>query len=211
MIPLDQLRRDLVQLADAVPPASGDARQAVRHRYRRRRLIHAASSAIVVAVVAATATLAVADQRRPQTVQVTSPGGEATATTSAPPTTTPTLPPGVLARSAILARYPPPQPGVSVSAKLVTLASLAQVDPELTQCEARGCPPGAYVWLVLEQGPPGSFPQSVPVGVTLAPGADAWTLFPVNATTGVARGDSEIGGDSGLANSAWARLSDLDG
>lgn len=125
------------------------------------------------------------------------------------------LAPGVLSRAAILARFPPIRPGITVEAKLVTLASLAQADSDLTQCESRGCAPGQLVWLVLEQGPPGSFPHSEtavgPAGGTETPGADAWALFPVNAETGIGRGDSEIGAEGQLADSAWGKLSDLAG
>jgi hypothetical protein len=49
---------------------------------------------------------------------------------------------------------------VSTQAKLVRLADLATAsDDTLTQCQYRGCPPGALVWLVLLSGPPGSFGQ----------------------------------------------------
>lgn len=124
-------------------------------------------------------------------------------------TTVSQLPPGVLPRAEILARYAG-RPGVTVSAKLVSLADLAAAsNDELTQCQFRGCKPGALVWLVLEQGPPGSFPHSVPPGYVEPPGADAWMLIPVDATTGRARGDAEIGNVGELGRSVWHRLSDL--
>jgi hypothetical protein len=122
-----------------------------------------------------------------------------------------TLSAGVLSRSAVLARYAPVRRGIAVQAKLVTLTSLANVDPALTQCEYRGCAPGQYVWLVLLQGAPGSFPHSEPAGAPVPPLADAWTLFPVDAVTGGGRGDSEIGAEGQLSSSAWGKLSDLDG
>lgn len=211
---LDELRRQLADLADSVPPPGADTRRAVRRRYRRRRLARGGAAVTTLAALGMAVALAVNAGHAGQTVHVETPAhtggqnGGATVGSSSNPTVT--LPPGVIARSAILARYPPPRPGITVHAKLVTVASLAQVDPGLTQCPVRGCAPGQYVWLVLEQGPPGSFPHSGPAGVTLPAGADAWTLFPVNAVTGAARGDREIGSDSQLASSAWAKLSDLD-
>lgn len=121
------------------------------------------------------------------------------------------LPSGVLPRSVILDRYASARPGVTTEAKLVTLAQLAAAsNGELTQCQFRGCPPGAYVWLVLQEGPPGSFPHSQPPGVHQPPGADAWSLLPVDATTGIARGDTEIGATGQLDSSPWGRLDDLD-
>lgn len=124
-------------------------------------------------------------------------------------TTMSQLPPGVMPRAAILARYAG-RPNVTVSAKLVSLTELASAsNDELTQCQFRGCKPGALVWLVLEQGPPGSFPHSVPPGYVEPPGADAWALIPVDATTGQPRGDAEIGNTGELATSVWGRLGDL--
>ena len=122
----------------------------------------------------------------------------------------------MLSRAAILVRFPPSRPEITVEAKLVTLASLTQVDPDLTQCETRGCPPDQLVWLVLEQGPPGSFSHSETAPATEPPGtqppdADAWALFPINAETGIGRGDSEIGAEGQLADSAWGKLGDLAG
>lgn len=120
------------------------------------------------------------------------------------------LPPGVLPRSVILAQDASTRPGVTTEAKLVSLAQLAAVSQdELTQCQYRGCPPGAYVWLVLQEGPPGSFPHSEPPGAHQAPGADAWMLEPVDAATGVPRGDLEIGSVGQLGSSAWGQLKDL--
>lgn len=126
-------------------------------------------------------------------------------------TTVSALPPGVIPRAEILARYASGRPGVTTEAKLVSLADLASAsDGELTQCAFRGCQPGQLVWLVLEEGPPGSFPHSTPPGYHAPRGADAWVLFPVDATTGQARGDTEIGGLGQLASSPWRRLTDLD-
>ncbi len=85
----------------------------------------------------------------------------------------------------------------------------AAPDGELTQCQFRGCPPGTYVWLVLQQGPPGSFPHPEPLGLHQPPGADAWSLSPIDATTGVARGDTEIGAAGLLRSSPWWQLHDL--
>ena len=102
----------------------------------------------------------------------------------------------------VLRRYAPARPGITIQAKLVTLASLTRFDPDLTQCEFRACSPGDYVWLVLEQGPPGSFQHSEPSGVVESPQADAWTLFPVDAVTGAGSGDGEIGALGQLPDSA---------
>lgn len=121
------------------------------------------------------------------------------------------LPPGVLPLPVILARYASARPGVTTKAKLVTLAQLATAsNGELTQCRVRGCPPGSYVWLVLQQGPPGTFTHSEPPGLHhQPPGADSWSLSPVDATTGVARGDTEIGAAGQLRSSPWRQLKDL--
>ena len=120
------------------------------------------------------------------------------------------LPPGVIPASAILARYSSARPGVTTGAKLVSLAQLAVVSKgELTQCAFRGCPSGAYVWLVLQDGPPGTFTFSTAPGAHLPSGAGAWSLFPVNATTGVARGDVEIGVAGRLGTSPWGQLTAL--
>ena len=123
------------------------------------------------------------------------------------------IPPGVLPRSAILARFQNTRPGVTTEAKLVSLADLAAASKgELTQCQFRGCPPGALVWLVLQQGPPGTFPDSGPRQLTNQESAvaDAWSLFPVDATTGQSRGDSEVGALGQLSSSPWGQLRDLD-
>jgi hypothetical protein len=125
-------------------------------------------------------------------------------------TTTVGLPPRVKSRSVILRRYGPTRPGITIQAKLVKLASLAKADPSLTQCEFRGCTPGQHVWLILEQGPPGTFDHSRPSSVTVSPQADAWLLFPVDAVTGASRGDDEIGDQGQVSQSAWGKLGDLD-
>ena len=214
MISADELRRQLSDLADSVPPGHGDSRRAVRRRYRKRRLAQGAAAATTVAALGTVAAFAVAAGQGGQVVRVDAPanakGKTSTSTIGASSASTVTLPPGVMGRSAILARYPPSRPGTTVQAKLVTVDSLAQADPELTQCQIRGCAPGQYVWLVLLQGPPGSFPHPGLAAVTLPAGADAWVLIPVNAGTGIARGDSEIGGQGQLATSAWGKLRDLD-
>ncbi len=132
------------------------------------------------------------------------------ATGGTPTTTSTTLPAGVMTRSAILAKYASTQAGHTVEAKLVSLSALTAVEQELTQCQFRGCPAGALVWLVLDQGPPGSGGLSSSPGhtVTTKPG-NAWSVGPVDATTGVGRGDSESG--SGALPAAWTQLPDLDG
>jgi hypothetical protein len=102
---------------------------------------------------------------------------------------------------------------VTTEAKLVSLADLdAASEGELTQCQFHGCPPGALVWLVLQQGPPGTFPHSGPSQLTNqeSAGANARTLFPVDATTGQSRGDSEVGALGQLSSSPWGQLRDLD-
>jgi hypothetical protein len=125
------------------------------------------------------------------------------------PTTSMSLPPKVLSRSVILNRYTPTRPGITIQAKLVTVASLAQADPSLTECEFERCASGQYVWLILEQGPPGSFSHSRPASVTVSPQADAWILFPVDAVTGASRGDFEVGDQGQVSTSAWGHLGDL--
>jgi hypothetical protein len=213
LISSEELSRQLADLADAVPPIAGSPRQLVRRRHQRRRRSRAAAVA-VVAVLGTVLAVSLDAGRNTEPVHVTSPAHPSGTTTASSPevtsASTVSLPPGVLTRSAILARYPAPHPGITVQAKLVTLASLAQADPELTQCQSRGCAASQYVWLILMHGAPGSFAQSLPPGVMLPADAGAWSLFPVNAVTGVGRGDSETGGGS-LANTAWDKLSDLDG
>lgn len=123
------------------------------------------------------------------------------------------LPTGVLPRSTILAHYRTTRPGVTTEAKLVSLADLeAASDGELTQCQFRGCPPGAWVWLILQNGPPGAFSASTDglPGVRPSGGAAAWSLFPVDASTGQGRGDSELGPLAQLRSSPWGQLRDMD-
>jgi len=122
------------------------------------------------------------------------------------------LPAGVLPRSTILSRYRSTRPGVTTEAKLVSLAALdTSSKGELTQCRFRGCPPGALVWLVLQKGPPGSFADDS--GPNLRAGqaslAAAWSLAPVNATTGRGRGDTEVAALGQLRSSPWGQLQDL--
>jgi hypothetical protein len=119
------------------------------------------------------------------------------------------LPAGVLPRSTILARYATKRSGISVRAKLVSLAALNAVDPNLAQCDVEARHSGQLVWLVLQDGPPGSFLHSYPLGVSPPPGAMAWSMFPVNAVSGASRNVSEIGNVGNLSTSAW-RLKDLD-
>jgi hypothetical protein len=140
----------------------------------------------------------------------TSPSGGSFGTAGHETAKTAGLPPRVLSRSVILRRYGPARPGIAIQAKLVKLASLAKADPSLTQCEFRGCTAGQYVWLILEQGPPGSFDHSRPSSVTVSPQADAWLLFPVDAVTGASRGDDEIGDPGQVSQSAWGKLGDPD-
>jgi hypothetical protein len=211
-IPVEELKRQLVDQANSVPPVDGDIRQAVHRRYRRRRRVRVGTVVTAVGVLGTMVVLSVSDISSGNVVHVENPAGSGTTrpTTPGMVASTVPLPPGVLSRAAVLARFQPLRPGLTVSAKLVTSAALTQADPELTECQVRGCPPGQYVWLILEQGPSGTFPQSVPPGVTLAPGAGAWALVPVNASTGIARGDTEIGGAGQLGTSAWGKLRDLD-
>jgi len=158
----------------------------------------AALAAVALAVAACSAT----------------PTGSAAGTRSTTSTTgTVRLPAGVLPRTVILRRYRSARPGVVTEAKLVSLADLDRVSGgELTQCASRGCPPGALVWLVLQHGPPGSMPaDSGPnLAVANAGRSDSWSLAPVDAATGIARGDSEQGPPDQLADSPWGRLTDLD-
>ena len=122
------------------------------------------------------------------------------------------LPAGVVARATILARYRSTRPGVTTEVKLVSLAALDRAShDELTQCRFRGCPPGALVWLVLQKGRPGTFANNMGVH---APSSEdesfAWSLGPIDASTGLPRGDSESGPLSGLQSSPWGQLRALD-
>ena len=121
------------------------------------------------------------------------------------------LPVGVTPRATILARYRSTLPGVTTQAKLVSIAALDRTsEGELTQCQFRGCAPGALVWLVLEKGRPGTF--AVDMGFhasTPSAGSSAWSLAPIDAMTGQARGDSESGPLSQLSSSPWGQLRDL--
>ena len=119
------------------------------------------------------------------------------------------LPSGVLSRSTILAWHPPLGPGITVKAKLVTLASLAAIDPDLTQCAVEGCRAAELVWLVLQEGPPCSFLRSCPADAVPAEPANDWSMIVVDAASGIGRLDAEGGISTNLSTSAWARLADL--
>ena len=78
-------------------------------------------------------------------------------------------------------------------------------------CQVRKCPAGALVWLVLQTGSPGTFASDMGLYATQpSDGADAWSLAPIDATTGQARGDNEAGALGQLASSPWGQLRDLD-
>ena len=120
------------------------------------------------------------------------------------------LPAGVVPRKVIMTRYQSTVPGVMTEAKLVSLAHLeAASKGELTQCQFRGCPTGTLVWLVLQKGRPGAFSESGPPGIRPSGDAAAWSLFPVDASTGKGRGDSAMGPQSQLYASPWGQLRDL--
>jgi hypothetical protein len=90
-----------------------------------------------------------------------------------------------------------------VVTKLVRLGDLARADPDITQCQARGCAPGQVVWLVLVKGDlglseGGPARRSVPL---------SWRLLVLNASTGASRGDFEEG--PGDPPSSFDRLTDL--
>lgn len=132
----------------------------------------------------------------------------ATTVTPANPTTTA----GSLSRGAILTRYAPTELGETVEAKLVSLASLTHVDPDLTQCEVRGCAPGQLVWMILYEAPDNRFIVEQPgptMGATSKspPEGPSFATFLVNADSGVGRGDSETG--AGHAPIYWSSLFDL--
>ena len=129
-------------------------------------------------------------------------------------TTTPEshFPTGVLPRSTILDRFRSSRPGVITEAKLFTLSALATSSKdELTQCQFRGCPSGELVWLVLQKGSPGSFANDTgpDLHVSEASQSAAWSLYPIDANTGVGRGDSEVGALGQLHSSPWGQLPDL--
>ncbi|MGH9082343.1 MAG: hypothetical protein ACRDY3_02280 [Acidimicrobiales bacterium] len=65
-----------------------------------------------------------------------------------------------------------------------------------------------YVWLVLREGPPGSFPHSQPAGYSAPPDADAWMLMQVDAITGqlVGRSIGQLGHPVGPS---WDLVQDL--
>jgi len=103
---------------------------------------------------------------------------------------------------------------VTVEAKLVSLASLTHVDPDLTQCEVRGCAPGQLVWMILYEAPDNRFVAEHPTAVAVSgatstspPEGPSFETFPVNADSGVGRGDSEAG--PGHAPTYWSSLFDL--
>jgi len=122
------------------------------------------------------------------------------------------LPAGIVPRATVLARYRSSLPGVTTEVKLVSLAGLDNASKgELAQCQYRGCTHGALVWLVLQKGPPGAFANNMGLR---APSnrkeSFAWSLGPVDASTGLPRGDSESGLLSGLRSSPWGQLRDLE-
>lgn len=103
---------------------------------------------------------------------------------------------------------------MTVEAKLVSLASLTHVDPDLTQCEVRGCAPGQLVWMILYEAPDNRFvaEHSTAVAVsgatsTSPPEGPSFETFLVNADSGVGRGDSEAG--AGQVPTYWSSLFDL--
>jgi hypothetical protein len=119
-------------------------------------------------------------------------------------------PPGILSRAAILTRYPAPGPGVWAETKLVSLAALTADDSDLTQCESRGCEPGQLVWLIMYRSPDNRFAQSsMGLQASPVPQGPSFSMFPVNAMTGVGRGDSVSG--PGAAPSYWGKVIDLAG
>lgn len=116
----------------------------------------------------------------------------------------------VVPRATIVARLADRREEVVTKAKLAT-------DADLGRLEGRSSVPwesgvemkGAYVWLVLRLGPPGSFPHSEPPGYVRLPDADAWSLIEVDAITGAQRGATAIGPLGRLDASAWGALRDL--
>jgi len=124
------------------------------------------------------------------------------------------VPPEVLSRQTILARYAPTGTGVTVEFKLVSLASLTNLDPGLTQCEVRGCAPGQVVWMILYEASDNRFVAEHSTAVampgvssTSPPQGPSFETFLVDADSGVGRGDSEAG--AGNAPIYWSSLVDL--
>ena len=163
-------------------------------------------------VPAILASLAVATSACSAPTASQSPPHSSTAVQNVTETVQAGLPSGLFTRSTILTRYRSTRPGVTTQAKLVSLADLDTASKgELTQCQFRMCSAGALVWLVLQKGPPGTFDSEMGLHATQLPnGADAWSLAPIDATTGQARGDSEVGALGQLASSPWGQLRDLD-
>jgi hypothetical protein len=100
-------------------------------------------------------------------------------------------------------------PIIRVRAKLVSLASVNAIDPGLAQCYSGTCKAGELVWLVLQDGPPYSFPHGTTSNYAFPPGFASWRLSLVDAKSGVQRGVSEIGDVGDLRTSPWGRLKGL--
>ncbi len=108
----------------------------------------------------------------------------------------------------ILAKYAD-GPHIRVEAKLVTLASVAAIDPNFAECFSELCGHGELVWLVLQDGPPYSFPHPTPSNYRFPPGFATWRLSLVDAASGVPRNVSEVGNAGDLSSSPWGRLKGL--
>jgi hypothetical protein len=134
------------------------------------------------------------------------PGPAVTGPARRPPARCGVLPPGALTRHEVLARFPA-RPGITVAAKLARLSDLDRSEPQTDACEHSPCPDGLVRWVVLQTGPPGSFPHSCPPSASPTACAGSFELSVADAASGVSNG-FEIG--NGTAPPWWDELDDID-
>jgi hypothetical protein len=121
-----------------------------------------------------------------------------------PPPRCGVLPPGARTRQDMLKTFG--QPGVTAAAKLVRLSDLQRLQPT-GWCDNSPCLAGLVLWMILQTGPPGSFPHSGPAGAPPDALAGSWALSIHDAASGLSH-DSVIG--SGAIPDYWQQLDDID-
>lgn len=132
------------------------------------------------------------------------PGPMVTGPAPHPPPRCGVLPPGARTRQDMLKTIA--QPGLTATAKLVRLSDLQRLQPT-GWCDNSPCPAGLVLWVILQTGPPGSFPHSGPAGAPPDALAGSWSLSVHDAASGLSH-DSAIG--SGPVPDYWQQLDDID-
>lgn len=98
------------------------------------------------------------------------------------------------------------QPGVTAAAKLVRLSDLQRFQPT-GWCDHSPCPDRLVVWVILQTGPPGSFPHSGPAGAPPDALTGSWSLSIHDAASGRSH---EFAIGSGPVPEYWHQLDDID-